>query len=94
MERLWLGERGGGEGPGGPGGVFLEKVQREREKRGCCKVFLNYCPRFAWIPSSFFQTLQDKRERYCYSVISTKVCQSAGEVNNGGLVKFQLILNL
>jgi hypothetical protein len=29
---LWLVGRGGGEGPGGPGGVFLEKDQRERER--------------------------------------------------------------
>jgi hypothetical protein len=29
MEGLWLGGRSGGEGPGG---VFLEKDQREREK--------------------------------------------------------------
>jgi hypothetical protein len=34
-EVLWLGERGGGEGPGGPGGVFLEKDQRERERCYC-----------------------------------------------------------
>jgi hypothetical protein len=32
MEGLWLGERDGGEGPGGPGVVLLEKHQREREK--------------------------------------------------------------
>jgi hypothetical protein len=37
-EVLWLVGRGGGEGPGGPGGVFLEKDQREREG-GCCNNF-------------------------------------------------------
>jgi hypothetical protein len=31
-EGLWLGERDGGEGPGGLRVVFLEKDQREREK--------------------------------------------------------------
>jgi hypothetical protein len=36
---LWLGERGGGEGPGGPGGVFLEKDQREREREATAIIF-------------------------------------------------------
>jgi hypothetical protein len=37
-------------------------------------------------------TRGQKRER-CYSAIRPDECQSAGEVNKGGLVKFQLILN-
>jgi hypothetical protein len=41
---LWLAEEGGGEGPGGPGVVSLEKVQRERDK-GLQQGFFNQMPK-------------------------------------------------
>jgi hypothetical protein len=62
-----LGERGGGKGPGGPGGVFLEKDQRGRE-RGSCNNFQS--ARFGIDVALLLPNTRGQRERGDATVFS------------------------